>query len=124
MDRFRVSSTVVRKAVEQLRTEGLVVGHPGKGVFVRATPEESAAEAATIADLAAKLDDLRAQLEAIPSKASNDKLTSMGKEIAELRRQVATLQTHLVELYSRVGQPYPHGLTAPEGTGERRIRRA
>ena len=35
---YGVSTTVVRAAVAQLRDEGLVVGHPGKGVFVSSTP--------------------------------------------------------------------------------------
>ncbi len=34
---YGVSITVVRAAVAQLRADGLVVGQPGKGVFVRAT---------------------------------------------------------------------------------------
>ena len=35
---FGVSTTVVRAAVRELSSEGLVVGQPGKAVFVRAAP--------------------------------------------------------------------------------------
>jgi DNA-binding FadR family transcriptional regulator len=35
---FGVSTTVVRGAMRELRGEGLVVGQPGKAVYVRATP--------------------------------------------------------------------------------------
>ena len=35
---FGVSTTVVRAAVRELQTEGLVVGQPGKAVYVRAEP--------------------------------------------------------------------------------------
>lgn len=38
---FGVSTTVVRAAIRELRTEGLVVGQPGKAVYVRATPDDS-----------------------------------------------------------------------------------
>lgn len=34
-----VSTTVVRNAIRELRGEGLVVGQPGKAVYVRATPD-------------------------------------------------------------------------------------
>lgn len=35
---FGVSTTVVRAAIRELRTEGLIIGQPGKAVFVRAEP--------------------------------------------------------------------------------------
>lgn len=37
---FGVSTTVVRAAIRELRTEGLIIGQPGKAVFVRAEPPE------------------------------------------------------------------------------------
>jgi DNA-binding FadR family transcriptional regulator len=39
-DDFGVSTTVVRSAIRELRGQGLVVGQPGKAVYVRATPSE------------------------------------------------------------------------------------
>jgi DNA-binding GntR family transcriptional regulator len=39
----KVSTTVVRHAVEQLRAGGILVGHPGKGVYVKARPDAAAA---------------------------------------------------------------------------------
>ncbi len=35
---FGVSPTVVRRALEELRSLGLIVGHQGKGSFVKALP--------------------------------------------------------------------------------------
>ncbi len=35
---FEVSTTVVRAAIRELRSEGLIIGQPGKAVFVRAEP--------------------------------------------------------------------------------------
>ncbi|MEV4890040.1 winged helix-turn-helix domain-containing protein [Nonomuraea sp. NPDC055795] len=37
-ERFDVSASVVKAAISVLRTEGLVVGQQGKGVFVRESP--------------------------------------------------------------------------------------
>jgi GntR family transcriptional regulator len=38
MAMHEVSSTVVRHAVEQLRSDGVLIGHSGKGVYVQAMP--------------------------------------------------------------------------------------
>src|SRR5690349_17251950 len=37
--RYSASTTVVRAAIRELRTEGLVVGQPGKAVYVQAVPD-------------------------------------------------------------------------------------
>lgn len=37
-ERFDVSASVVKAAISVLRTEGLVIGQQGKGVFVRQPP--------------------------------------------------------------------------------------
>ena len=39
-ERFDVSASVVKAAISVLRTEGLVIGQQGKGVFVRQPPAE------------------------------------------------------------------------------------
>jgi DNA-binding GntR family transcriptional regulator len=46
MQMHSVSSTVVKQAIKELKTEGLVVGQPGKGVYVLRKPgaPESSAE--------------------------------------------------------------------------------
>jgi DNA-binding GntR family transcriptional regulator len=59
---YGVSVTVVRAAVAQLRGAGLLLGQPGKGVFVHATPESLADRAVTIDDLATQIGELRAQV--------------------------------------------------------------
>jgi DNA-binding GntR family transcriptional regulator len=70
--RYEVSSTVARAAVNTLRADGLVVGQPGKGVFVRATPEAVAERSLSIEEL--------------------------QRQVAELRRTVALLETRVEEL--------------------------
>src|SRR5580704_13355159 len=61
---FSVSSTVARAAVAQLRADGLVVGQPGKGVFVRATPGEVADRIVSVEQLGREMALLREQLDA------------------------------------------------------------
>ncbi|WP_433417757.1 winged helix-turn-helix domain-containing protein [Microtetraspora malaysiensis] len=41
-ERFEVSASVVKSAISVLRTEGLVIGQQGKGVFVREAPAPAA----------------------------------------------------------------------------------
>jgi GntR family transcriptional regulator len=52
MEQYEVSVTVVRAAIRELRTEGLVLGQPGKGVYVQAepAPETPSAEFTEVMD--------------------------------------------------------------------------
>jgi DNA-binding GntR family transcriptional regulator len=105
---YGVSSTVIRAAVSQLRADGLLVGQPGKGVFVRATPEGVAERTATIEDLSKQVEELRAELGRIES-SRRDKVAG---EIAELRQHLRLIQKHLIDLYAQLGRPYPGGSDA------------
>jgi DNA-binding GntR family transcriptional regulator len=80
-EQYPVSATTVRAAVAKLRADGLLVGHPGKGVYVQATP----------ADVAAQQEDIN----------------QLSAEVAALRATVARHDVALIELYSRFGYPYP-----------------
>ncbi|WP_432019015.1 winged helix-turn-helix domain-containing protein [Streptomyces sp. 1222.5] len=120
-----VSTTVVRDAIRILREEGLVYGQPGKAVFVRATPDESASERLTLDELTEGFQRIQEQLEGLEPGAGRDVVEGLRDEIADLRRAVAVLQAQLIELYGRVGQPYPRDkapLKSDDGTG--RLRRA
>jgi GntR family transcriptional regulator len=83
---YGVSVTVVRAAVGQLRVDGLVTGYPGKGVFVSATPEETAERTATVEGLA--------------------------RQVAELRAEVARLQALIFRLYAHLGISHSEGESA------------
>ncbi|MGP3979396.1 GntR family transcriptional regulator [Streptomyces sp. 8N114] len=100
------STTVVRDALKILREEGLIYGHPGKAVYVQATPEEAASDRASLEEVAHGLSEVREQLASVGSAATD--IAQVKKELSELRRSVAVLQSQLIELYGRVGQPYPH----------------
>jgi GntR family transcriptional regulator len=106
-----VSITVIRAAVAQLRVDGVLVGQPGKGVFVRSTPEAAAERAATIDDLSGQLDELRAELRRIES-ARRDETAS---ELAALRQETELLRRHLMNLYAQLGKPYPDDSVAALG---------
>ncbi|MBG0830499.1 GntR family transcriptional regulator [Planomonospora sp. ID67723] len=55
-ERFDVSASVVKSAISVLRTQGVVVGQQGKGVFVREAP------AAPAGDVLAELAEMRQML--------------------------------------------------------------
>jgi DNA-binding GntR family transcriptional regulator len=111
---YRVSVTVVRAAVAQLRADGLLVGQPGKGVFVRSTPEAVAEQTATTEDLARQVAELRAELQRTESSIRAESAV----EIAALRQYLRVLRAHIADLYTQLGKPDPESLTAPpEGPG-------
>ncbi|MFF3320752.1 winged helix-turn-helix domain-containing protein [Streptomyces sp. NPDC002889] len=67
---YGVSASVVKAAISVLRTEGLVIGQQGKGVFVRPAGQESEAEgddalAAQLAEIQNAIQDLAGRLAAI-----------------------------------------------------------
>ena len=80
-ERHGVSQTVVRKAVEQLRDEGVLVGQPGKAVYVKALPEQAA--------------------------AGRRDLAALADEVAGVRDWLTRVETNLMELYGKTGYDYP-----------------
>jgi DNA-binding GntR family transcriptional regulator len=97
-EQYGVSSTVTRAAVNLLRRDGLVIGRPGKAVYVVATPN-SAAERAT------GLDDLARQIQELRGTVAN--LAGQLPTVDEIRQQLGRLQAEVIELYAKVGLPYP-----------------
>ena len=75
--RYRVSNTVVRDALNELRRDGLVVGQQGKGVFVR------------------------------PASQSATSANGDGDDSAEIRRELADLQRRVGALESRLQMDDP-----------------
>src|SRR5690348_16697607 len=57
-----VSAQVVRRAVGQLEADGILEGHPGKGVFVRTVPEDADRERQDIAALSKQVSGLEERL--------------------------------------------------------------
>lgn len=115
--RYRVSVTVVRAAINQLRTEGVLRGQPGKAVYVVATPASVAADAHSLDQLAEELAQLRARLDT-ENKSSDD--DDLREAVQQLRRQVARLQTQLIDLYGKTGHNYPREQAERPKTAARR----
>lgn len=108
MEHYDVSKTVVRRAVADLIAERILIGHPGKAVYVKAKPADVEHERVTIQDLREEVAALREELHTLAEEANvNTSLEDMAAELAEVRGIVSLLQVHLRQLYDRVGQPYP-----------------
>ncbi|MEU3464767.1 winged helix-turn-helix domain-containing protein [Streptomyces sp. NPDC006733] len=102
---YGVSSTVVRRAVRELRAEGLLYGQPGKAVYVLALPQDAQSEHQSVERLATGLAAVQSQVNEMQA-GDPEQLMNLRAELAELRRVVAVLQTQLIDLYGRLGQPY------------------
>jgi GntR family transcriptional regulator len=110
-----VSIGVVRAAVRLLKTEGLLVGQTGKAVYVRATPDMAASEAAALKSVDEELAELREEVHGLAERQPADVIAA----IDELKTEVGKLQADLRTLYDRVGQPYPETNTKAEPTRRR-----
>jgi len=60
--RYDVSASVVKAAISVLRTEGLIVGQQGKGVFVRYPGSAAGREVAETSEIMEQLVEIRATL--------------------------------------------------------------
>ncbi|MEU0565176.1 winged helix-turn-helix domain-containing protein [Nonomuraea sp. NPDC005983] len=74
--RYDVSASVVKAAISVLRTEGLIVGQQGKGVFVREGAATSAAEEPASSEVMDQLAQMR------------NTLAVLGERIADLEKAV------------------------------------
>jgi DNA-binding GntR family transcriptional regulator len=57
MEAYGGSITVVRAAIRELQTEGVLIGQPGKGVYVQRRPEAGAVKPGDVASQLAELAD-------------------------------------------------------------------
>jgi GntR family transcriptional regulator len=105
---YGCSVTVVRAAVAQLQADEVLVGQPGKGVFVRATPAAAAEEAATVVGLARRIDGLQADVQRMEVGLRAES----AAEVAALRQYVQVLRVHIADLYAQLGKAEPETLTA------------
>lgn len=100
-----MSIPVIRRAVQQLQADGILEGHPGKGVYVKAMPEQADAEHQDV-------------------KVLGGQVAGNTQEIHELKETVSRLEAYLIDLGGKVGHPYPHDEAAAAGPRQRRRRTA
>lgn len=91
---YSVSNTVIRDAINELRRAGLVIGQQGKGVFVLSESGEG--------ERTAPVEGLERRLAALEGR-----IAEPSSEVQSLRREVAILRTYIIDLYTRMGYPYP-----------------
>lgn len=87
MQTYAVSSTVVKFAVRELKTEGLVAGQPGKGVYVLRkpdTPEPSPDYTELIGQISLLRENFGAAIDSI-----RDRLATIEATVAQLRDNTA-----------------------------------
>lgn len=65
MAEFSVSSTVVRMALSELRGEGVIITHQGKGAFIRKAPGNAPDATWAPGALAAQLEELTSRVSAL-----------------------------------------------------------
>lgn len=80
-EQFDVSSSVVKAAISVLRTEGLVIGQQGKGVFVRQAPAAEPAEPVA-PEVAAEI---------------LDQLTQMRRSLTQIGDRLSALEAAVFE---------------------------
>lgn len=99
-DAYGVSRTVIRQAVSQLQSDGILIGHSGKAVYVRATPEQAAKERQDAAALARQVTELRDEVHGLAAQVENLKS-------ADLRDALTRVELNLADLYGKLGYDYP-----------------
>ncbi len=97
-----VSATAARNAVALLRTEGLLEGVAGKGVFVIAKPQEVEAERNSLEDVARQIAELRTEVRELTARVG---IQQSGRDLAG---EVAELRGLVEQLYNRLGHPVPN----------------
>jgi GntR family transcriptional regulator len=105
-----VSVGVVQAAVRVLKDEGLLVGQPGKAVYVRATPETAATEASALKSVDEQLAELRKEVHGLTEQQPSEVVAKVNA----LEAKVSRLQEDLRTLYDRLGQPHPRNNDGPE----------
>jgi DNA-binding FadR family transcriptional regulator len=96
------------EAMRWLRDHGWVMTRVGAGAFVAdPLPHVPASDADRMRELEARIEGLQRQLDEV--KQEHD-----GASVADLREVVGALQAHLIELYARLGQPYPGKADRPQ----------
>jgi len=106
-----MSIPVIRRAVGQLEADGILEGHPGKAVYVKATPADLASERQDIGTLGDQVRTLRREFHELAEQVSETRPSDLAPNLAELREIVGRVEANLIDLYQKTGHAYPQGGT-------------
>lgn len=104
-----MSIPVVRRAVAQLETDGILEGHPGKAVYVRASPEAVADEQQSVKMLSEQVSELRREIGDQIERFGEERSGDLSRGLTELRESVGRVEANLISLYQMTGHAYPQG---------------
>lgn len=96
------SRDVTREAIKRLQADEILQGQPGKGVFVKATPEQVVRERVDINTLREEVAALRKQVGDLAGRDS-------GSALAEVLSAIGQIEVNLIDLYGKLGFNYPQG---------------
>lgn len=101
-----MSRPVVRRAIDQLEAEGILEGHQGKAVFVKAMPVEADRRRDDAEALAGQFAELRQEFRDMAKLADPAEVRA---RLGQLEARVGQLEAIIVNLTNRSGLPNPFG---------------
>ena len=108
---YGISPQTVQNALRELRQDGLVVSQQGRAFFVRDPDRPLSGTPSTHDnDVDKRLSALEAELHGLQGRVA-----AIEQEHPGVNKEVAALRVQIMDLYSRMGQPYPY--ESPSGTG-------
>jgi DNA-binding GntR family transcriptional regulator len=103
-----LSVPVVRRAVGQLEADGILEGHPGKGVYVKAMPADADSERQDLKDLGQQVGELQQHVRELAERAPGQG-GDVRRELKDLQETVGRIEVNLIDLYGKMGHDYPQG---------------
>lgn len=99
---YEISPQTVQNALRELRLAKLIAGQQGRGLYVRDPGRQEVEEGQ---DEASRLAEVEAELQ------------SLQDRVAAVEGDNQDLEARIMDLYARMGQPYPR--EAPKGAARR-----
>jgi GntR family transcriptional regulator len=119
-----MSVPVVRRAVGQLEVDGILEGHPGKGVYVKALPADVDSERQDIKTLSKQVTELQQQVRELTERVNTAQPADFARELSNLQETVGRIEVNLIDLYGKMGHDYPQGGTRDRAKATARRGRA
>jgi DNA-binding GntR family transcriptional regulator len=108
-EQYGASDTVVRRAVGDLEEAGILIGHPGKGVYVKAMPADIDSERVNVKVLSTQVAELRQQVRELADRAVTAQPADFARDLRDLQETVGRIEVNLIDLYGKMGHDYPQG---------------